>query len=322
MVHNSSAGESAQALLDFYSEQQRGRYDELRDQLVGVTSVNGGQMHDLRVGPINRQANMKLVTGFVDLLPPAASYGSDWRDTEIVAPDPFIAKQVTASVLWQRHDRKGWLSPHVHTPYYILGRGIGRTAVQRLRAGSDGLQRKQNPTTEVLLASAGGGLLKTVRVFDSELAAALVASGNEAATDYPASEVERMYDQTLDALRVDSHAPGSMIYSYTTGRRLHLLDLDPLGGGPLRRDDTFQTTTPYAAGKVSAKIADKGMHAQPGRQLDPHEITDKDMSGFDVIHGIANLAVAFGVADKTRELLGQYGKTRQPLAAEILTYQQ
>jgi hypothetical protein len=320
MTNVPSAGESAQALLDFYAEQQHKRYDQLRDQFVGVTSVNGGQMPDLRVAPINREANGKLVTDFMALLPPTTSYGSDWRDTEIVAQDPFIAKQVTANVLWQRHDRKGWLSPQVHTPYYILGRGIGRTAVQRLRLGSDGLHRKQNPTTEVLLASPGGGLLKTVRVFDDELASALVMSGNEAATDYPESEVERMYDRHRDALQVDSQAPGSMIYSYTTGHRFNLFDFDPLSGGPVRRVDTFQTTAPYAPDKVSARIVDRGMHAQPGRQLDSRELTDKDMADFNVMQGMANLAVAFGVANETRELFGQYGEARQPLAAEILMY--
>jgi hypothetical protein len=35
---------------------------------------------------------------------------------------------------------------------------------------------------------------------------------------------------------------------------------------------------------------------------------------------MANLAVAFGVANETRELFGQYGEARQPLAAEILMY--
>lgn len=317
----SPVSEGAKALLDFYSQQQRSRYEDLRDQFSGVTSVDGGKMHDLHVGPINTKANWDLISNVVSLLPAETTSRADWHDAQVIANDPYLAKQVTANALWERHKRRGWFSSPTHTPRYIVGRGIGQTAVERLpRREPEGWRRRPNSTSEVLLASVGGGALRTVRLFDDELAVALNLSARAAGLDYPEGELERMYVRYRNALEVDSHAPGSMIYDYTTGRRF---DPDPLTSTFMtRRVDTFQTTPPYGPDEVEARIADKGMHAQPGYRIDSHEFTDNDMDNFGVIQGLANLAVAFHVVDETRELLGQYGETRQPSAAEILMYRQ
>ena len=87
-----------------------------------------------------------------------------------------------------------------------------------------------------------------------------------------------------------------------------------------RRVDTFQTTAPHRPAEIETRLATKGMHAQPRREIRRDQCTDSVIDNLHVVQGMANLAVAFNVVDETMDLLAQFGATRQPTAAEILLY--
>lgn len=278
--------EIAKEALDVYAAQLSPVYDALRERFLGSLTTNQYTLDALRHDEADRQHNFALVRDFVAALPSTPDSGS----STVEATDAYTAKQIQANVLWLTipytySDRNGHAEP-----FYVIGR--------RPAADPESYEYGRSSATTLLLCSANRQdtkPLRTVTVWDDQLAATEEPARQAAYAEYPPETIRTMFDRKSGNLMVGSRTPGSM----RTAVGNSTLFIQP------RFKDTAQV------------VAKKGMAVQTGYSGFGGTMEASTLAEFDVFHHLNRLATAFGQVDALEALLETRAQQVEPHPVDI-----
>lgn len=301
---NKPQAEAALTHLDTAKTEIAPVYDAYREStvqhLLANRSVTGQSLVDAEIG---RRNNFKIVTSFVDNLPPYIASGAScyattsfttgtryYRSLAVEADAEFAAQHLPAHLLWLETSAGALQSSSQETtltPFYIVGE---RQNTMPAHTTED------KAATDLMLcaASAQSGpkdtYIKTVTVLDGELKVAREAALGIALKPFLDEEVAAMFD--ADAMRF----------------------VVPFREGAMHSSKLYTSFEPAHYKKVGSKTVKNGLSVVRNGSDETKRIADDVMTNFNVMDRLEHLAVAFGKTDALRKLLERIVEQGSPEA--------